>query len=175
MSQRTNARMRRLSAVLIGGLLMISAVVIGQPASLEFREMRQLFPWADSHKPLSGINETTKSAEVWDTDEPNELLGWAVLKSAIVDNSEVSLLIGIRKKDGAISKVIVRGIDDLPEDFLAQFAGRKSSDSFEIAKTAEDALFIPRKIRPVRDRTELAEAIAQSVEEAVLALFTSLK
>jgi len=175
MNQRANTRMRRLSTLIAFGLLLMAGSAIGQsPTNLTFKETRQLFQWADMFKPLKDIDQTTKSAEVWDTDDADELLGWAVLKTLPFEGSEFSLLIGV-KKEGAISKVIVGGLDDIPGDFLAQFEGRKLSDSFEIAKTSEDVVYLPRKVRPIRDRVQISEEIAKGVEETLSLLSTSLK
>jgi hypothetical protein len=176
MNQRSNTRMSLLSTLAAFGLLLMAGGAIAQePTTLTFKEARHLFLWADTFKPLKEINETTKVAEVWNTDDADELLGWAVVKTMTFDAAQFSLLIGIRKKDGAISKVIVKGMDDLPNDFLAQFEGRKLHDSFEIARTSEDVIYLPRKIKPIRDRVKLSEEMAKTVEEALSSLSSAVK
>ncbi len=108
MNPRAKTHTSRLSTQFVFGILFVAGVAIGQPPTgLTFKETRQLFPWADMFKPIKDINETTKIAEVWDTDDPIELLGWAIVKEMAYEDREFSLVLGIKKQDRAISKIMI--------------------------------------------------------------------
>ncbi|MFN3531139.1 MAG: hypothetical protein ACK41Q_01285 [Candidatus Brocadia sp.] len=56
----------------------------------------------------------------------------------------------------------------ITKDFIEQFIGKDSTDSFELAKEPEDALTTPAKIRPIRMAPVTSEIIAKELRKRLV-------
>ena len=53
------------------------------------------------------------------------------------------------------------------QEFLSQFVGRHLEQSFEIARTPEERLYTPTKIKPIANEMELSREIALKIKKAL--------
>ena len=53
------------------------------------------------------------------------------------------------------------------EQFPRQFVGKSVKDSFELATTPDDLLYLPEKIKPMAGHVNLSQAIASQVESVL--------
>lgn len=98
----------------------------------------------------------------WETTE--EFFGYVFLKSLQHEGKTIQVLVGMTKT-GAISKVRVKGVSGVDEEFLDQFRGKTSQSNFGLARTPEDLLFIPAKIKAMQGNLSLSERIVEGVKE----------
>jgi len=138
--------------------------------ALTMQECVRLFPRADTFQPLA-IRENRYVWKVWHLgldDDLDEFLGNLVLGRVEADTEAIETLVGIDRA-GSITKVDVRGPAAISEEFLAQFEGKSALSSFSIARTPEDLLFVPAKIKAMAGRLEISEKIASEVLESLKA------
>lgn len=126
------------------------------------------------------ITQDTKemsSCEAWfkgDYENEDEFLGYVFLKPVKYQGKELSLLVGMTER-GTIYKVRVREIDDIHREFLAQFEDKTSDAQFEIARTLEDLLFVPSKLKAIKGNIPLSECVAGGVKDVVASAKSMIK
>ncbi len=163
------SRNRLLPIILILGLS-APMFAAGVPVALTQEDCVLVFPGANSCEKTRAIASGIVYSESWSKgswETTEEFLGYVFLKSVAHEGKTLSILVGMTKA-GVISKVATKGVDGVEERFLAQFHGMTAQDSFETAHTPEDRLFIPAKIRVLRENVLLSEKIAQGVREITL-------
>ena len=101
------------------------------------------------------------------SETPDQFLGYVFLKSLQHEGGAIDVLVGTTHA-GAIVRIRVKGIV-IEEEFLAQFQGKTSRDTFEIARVPEDLLFVPVKIKALKTNPALSESIVHRVKEILLA------
>ena len=99
-------------------------------------------------------------------DDPDEFLGYVFLKSFSFEGTKAALLIGITE-NSSVYRVKVKGVDSINQQFLSQFEGKRFGDSFEIARTPEDILYVPSKIKAIRGDMQTSQTISNVVKEAL--------
>ena len=67
-------------------------------------------------------------------------------------------------ESGVINGVKVKGADEVPEEFLAQFQDKTEQYNFEVACTPDDIMYVPLKIKAMRGNIPLSESITQGVK-----------
>jgi len=72
------------------------------------------------------------------------------------------------KNTGVISKVSVRGMAGITDEFLAQYRGKTLRDNFDLVRTPEELLVVPAGIKAMQANLALSESIAQSVKEIIM-------
>jgi hypothetical protein len=152
-------------------------LVLGVPASmlaatnshkLTTEDCTLVFPSANSCERMKEVESGVIYGEAWSNgswETTDEFLGYIFLRSVAHEGKTIKILIGMTNT-GAIAKVKITGIDGVDEKFLAQFQGKTWQDGFDIARTPEDLLYIPTKIRAMKKNIPLSESIAQGVKEA---------
>jgi hypothetical protein len=137
-------------------------------------QCRKIFLSSDDCQNRRAPDGTPYCEVYWDRDDdPRELLGYVFLKTLTLANKETELLIGVDTR-GKIVKVNIKEPTAVSDEFLAQFVGRNSNASFEVAKTAEDLLYLPNKLKGIKDNPEMSESIAKTVQEVLLSANNSL-
>ena len=157
---------RILSTMLILGVTAtISAAQT--PAGLTRQDCKSLFPGANSSEAARTLASGVRYAEAWEHGAwgpPEEFLGYIFIKSMQHEGKTIDVLVGMTSA-GVISKVSVKGIAGVAEEFLAQFHGKTLQNSFDLARTPEDLLVVPAKIRAQQGNLALSESITQGVKE----------
>ncbi len=128
-------------------------------------ECASVFPWSDDCTRLTSPDGQLYY-EAWErgyADDVDQFLGYVFSVTFLYEGSTIKLIIGlsVSKK---ISNVVLFGTQAVSQEFLAQFNGRSFSDSFEIATTTDDILFVPSKIKPMRDEVPFSQVISYEVE-----------
>ena len=85
------------------------------------------------------------------------------IKPITHEGKEMHLLVGV-DEHSKISRVKIKGVDAVNGELLAQFEGRTFDHSFDIARTPEDLLFVPAKLKAITGNIPLSEHIAKSVK-----------
>ncbi len=169
-------RNRILSAMLILGLsAFISAAKT--PSELTHADCRSIFPGANSSEAIRTLDSGVQWTEAWEHGSwgpAEEFLGYVFLKSLQHEGKTIEVLAGVTNT-GIISSVSVKGLDGIDDEFLAQFRGKTIHDNFDFARTPEDLLFIPVKIKMMKGNFALSESIALSVKEVVMSADKLLK
>ncbi|MDZ7300650.1 MAG: hypothetical protein ONB44_00765 [candidate division KSB1 bacterium] len=159
-----------LFTVLMFGLL-TSMSVAKTPSGLTQQDCKLMFPLANSCEAIKTLEPGILWTEVWEHGAwgpPEEFLGYVFLKSLQHEGRTIDILVGITNT-GVISKVCLKGVDGIEEEFLAQFRGKSLQDNFDLARTPEDLLFVPAKIRAMKRNPALSESIARGVKEIAAA------
>jgi hypothetical protein len=146
---------------LIAALLACAATAHAQPAD---QERSQIFPRSDYCR-QTGALDGGYFCEAWRTghdEDPDELVGYVFLKTIDYGGTKMRVLVGVFP-NGEISKVMVNGPEAIDQEFLKQFEGKNLRSSFEIARTLDDLLFVPAKIKAMAGKTELSQTIAETV------------
>lgn len=99
---------------------------------------------------------------------PEEFLGYVFLESFQHEGRTIGVLVGITNTC-VISEVSVKGIDGIDEELLARFRGKNLESNFDLARTPEDLLFVPVKIKSMKEEPALSESIARGVKEIAMA------
>ncbi len=100
-------------------------------------------------------------------DDVDEFLGYVFAKPLLIEGKEAKLLVGVTES-GRISRVRVAGADSIDQEFLSQFKGKRLGDSFEIARSLEDILYVPSSLKAMRGDIESSRIIASAVREALV-------
>ena len=132
--------------------------------TLSDQECLQIFPRADACQAGNRLNGKMYW-EAWNTgynDDADKLLGYIFLAPFTGEGSELELVVGVTTQ-GTISKVKLRGVAGVSEEFFAQFEGKSLRFEFEIAKTLEDLLFVPAKIKAQAGKHQLCEIIVMEL------------
>jgi len=157
---------RIISIMLIIGLS-ASLSVAKTPSELTSTDCRSIFPGANSSEKTRTLESGVLWTEAWEHGAwgpAEEFLGYVFLKSLQHEGKTIGVLVGMTST-GIISKVSVKGLAGVDEEFLAQFRGKTSQNNFDLARTPEDLLFVPAKIRAMQGNPALSESIAQGVKE----------
>jgi len=161
---------------LLATLLGFVATASRANAQLNDQERSQIFSKADYCR-QNGALDRGYICEAWRAGrdgESDKLLGYVLIKTFDYHNTEMRVLVGV-SLNGEISKVIVNGTESIDQEFLAQFEGRSQRSSFEIAKSPEDLLFVPAKIKAISGKVGICEEIAKTVSALVKSAFSSNK
>lgn len=136
-----------------------------RPLVLTAEDCALVFPEANSCEKMRVLETGELFSEAWSNgaESANKLLGYVFLKSVTHEGKTFNLVVGVNKS-GAIAGVRVKGADEMPEEFLAQFHGKTERYNFEVACTADDIMYVPLKIKAMRDNIPLSESIAQGVK-----------
>jgi hypothetical protein len=129
------------------------------------QECYQIFPRADACR-AAQMPDGKIYWEAWHTgydDDADELLGYVFLRPMTHEGSEMKLLVGVTTQ-GTIAKVRIRGTKAIDDEFLAQFEGKSLRSEFQIAKTLEDLLVVPAKIKAQAGKPELSESIVSEIK-----------
>ncbi len=160
--------------MLLALVLAASSVQAQKQQKISDAQCRKIFLASDDYQNRRTPEGTPYCEVYWDRDDdPRELLGYVFLKTMSLQEKEVELLIGVDLK-GKIVKVNVKEPAVVSDEFLAQFVGRSLSASFEVAKAAEDLLYLPSKLKGNKDNLEISESIAQTVHSVLLSANHSL-
>ena len=160
---------RILSIMLILGLS-ASTSAAKTPPELTQTDCKSIFPGANSSEATRTLESGVRWTEAWEHGAwgpPEEFLGYVFLKSMQHDGKTIDVLVGMTST-GVIRGVRVKGLDGIDEEFLAQFRGKTLQDNFDLARTPEDLLFVPAKIRAMQGNLALSASIAQGVKEIVM-------
>lgn len=155
-------------------VLTASSVQAQQQQTISESQCRNIFPSADEYQ-IWQTADGTRYGEAWRGrgEDPRMLLGYIFQRTLSLPDKGTKLIIGVDAR-GRIVEVKTEKPTAATEEFLAQFEGRSLTESFEVAKTADDLLYLPGKIKALKDNAELSERIAKTVNETLLAANTSL-
>ena len=147
-------------------VLTMSALMIQAQTSkkLTDKECWEIFPRANIYQ-AQQAGDGSLYREAWHgghEDETDELLGYVFLKALKNQENEIELLVGV-DADGKISKVKARRKETIDEQFLSQFKGRSLNSNFEIARTPDEFLHVPAKLKAINGDFQLSENIARTV------------
>ncbi len=157
---------RMLSILLMLGLS-ASTAAAKMPSGLTQEDCRLIFPGANSCEKICALESGILWTEAWHNgswETTEEFFGYVFLKSLQHDGKTIQVLVGMTKT-GVISGVRVKGVDGVDEEFLAQFRGKTSQNNFDLARTPEDLLFVPAKLKAMQGNLALSESIVQGVKE----------
>ncbi|GEM_PF-6230072 len=154
--------------------LATSAVQAQQQQMISESQCRNLFPTADDYQ-IWQTPDGMHYGEAWRGrgEDPRLLLGYVFQRTLSLPDKETMLIIGVDTR-GRIVEVKTEKPTAATEEFLAQFQGRSLAASFEVAKTAEDLLYLPGKIKAMKDNLAMSESIAKTVHEVMLSANNSL-
>ena len=136
-----------------------------RPLALTVEDCALIFPEANSCEKMRVLETGELFGETWanGVESADELLGYVFLKPVTHEGITLDLLVGVNRT-GVIAGVKVKGADEVPEEFLAQFHGKTERHNFEVACTPDDIMYAPLKIKAMRGNVPLSESIAQSVK-----------
>ena len=154
--------------------LAASSVQAQKQQNISESQCRKIFLSADDYQNRRTSDGMPYCEVYWDRDDdPRVLLGYVFLKTLTLSDKETGLLVGV-DANGKIVKVTATEPTASAEEFLAQFEGRSLNANFDVAKTAEDLLYLPSKIKGIKDNLEMSENIAKTVHEMLLSANNSL-
>jgi hypothetical protein len=164
----------KIAVAMLAFALAASSVQAQKQKNVSEAQCRNIFPAADDYQNRR-TPDGTAYCEVYSDrdDDPRVLLGYVFLKTLSLPDKETELLIGV-DTNGKILKVNIRETTAALGEFLAQFEGKSMNTSFEVAKTAEDLLYLPSKIKALKDNLAMSESIAKAVHETMLSANHSL-
>jgi hypothetical protein len=157
---------RTLSLMLMLGLS-ASMSVAQTPSGLTQQDCRSIFLAANSSEATRTLESGVMWTEAWEHGSwgpAEEFLGYVFLKSLQHEDKMIDILVGMTST-GVISSVRVKGLSGVDEEFLAQFRGKTLKNNFDLARTPEDLLVVPARIRAMQGNLALSESIAQGVKE----------
>jgi hypothetical protein len=99
-------------------------------------------------------------------DDTDEFQGYVFLKSLPLEDKDLKLLVGVTEF-GEIVSVKSRGNNSINQEFLSQFRGKTFDNSFEIARTLEDLLYIPSKIKAMDRNIQTSHKISNMVKDVL--------
>lgn len=156
--------------------LAASSVQAQQQQTISESQCRNIFPSADDYQ-IWQTPDGTRYGEAWRGrgEDPRLLLGYVFQRTLALPDKETTLIIGV-DTGGRIVEVKTERptTTTATEEFLAQFEGRSLNAGFEVARTAEDLLYLPRKIMAMKDNIEMSERIAKTVHETLHSANNSL-
>jgi hypothetical protein len=135
------------------------------PAKLTREDCALIFPQTDFCQILRD-SEGAIYGEAWYkglVEDTDEFFGYAFVKPLAHEGKEMRLLVGINEH-GKISRVTIKGLEAVNGEFLAQFEGRTFDYNYEIARTPEELLFVPAKLKAIVGNIPLSEHIAEGVK-----------
>ena len=157
---------RILSIMLVLGAS--AAMAVAQtPSGLTQQDCKSLFPIANSSETTRALAAGVQYTEAWEHGAwgpAEEFLGYIFSKSVQHEGNKIDVLVGMTST-GVISGVRVKGVDGVDGDFLNQYRGKSSQSNFDLAKTLEDLLVVPAKIKAMQGNPALSASIAQAVKD----------
>lgn len=164
----------RIAFAMLALALTASSVQAQKQQSISESHCRSLFPFADDYQIWQTL-DGTRCGEAWQGrgEDPRMLLGYVFQRTLALPDKETTLIIGV-DIGGIIVEVKTERPTAATEEFLAQFEGRSLDAGFEVARTAEDLLYLPRKLMAMKDNIEMSERIAKTVHAALLTANNSL-
>jgi hypothetical protein len=129
-------------------------------------DCRLFFPAAHVLPQTKTLEAGVMYAEAWEQGAwgpPEEFFGYVFLKQLHYNDKTFNVVAGVTSA-GVITSVKVIGLDGADATFLAQFRGRSAQDNFDVARTPEDLLFLPVRLRAMQGKVELSERIALEVK-----------
>jgi hypothetical protein len=135
------------------------------PTKLTIDECALIFPQTDFCQILRD-SEGAVYGKAWYNglvEDADEFFGYVFSKPITGEGKEMRLLVGINEH-GKITRVKIKGMEVGNGEFLAQFEGRTFGHSFEIARTPDDLLFLPAKLKAIGGNIPLSEQIAEGVK-----------
>jgi hypothetical protein len=167
---------RILSLMLILGVS-ASMAVAQAPAGLTQQDYKSLFPGCNSSETPRALESGVQYTEAWEHGAwgpPEEFLGYIFLKSLQHEGKTIDVLVGMRNT-GVISSVRIKGIGGIDDEFLAQYRGKTAQDNFDLARTPEDLLVVPARVKSIQGNPALSESIAQAVKEIAISANKAIK
>lgn len=161
---------RILNSILAAMLLLtLSATVTNSQTQqgLTQKDCSQIFSRTDDCKATQISN--TLFCKVWYigyADDTDEFLGYVFLKPISYKGEKVNLIIGIAE-DGRIYRVKTEESNMINQEFLQQFEGKSIHNSFEIAQTLDDVLYVPSKVKAVDGDIKTSQEISKGVKETL--------
>lgn len=155
-------------------LFAVSSLQAQKQPKISKSQCRQVFPSASDYLNRQMPDETLY-CEAWDYaygNEESKLLGYVFLRTLPLSGKETELVIGVDTKGRIVNMKINEPMAGA-EEFLAQFVGKSLNTSFEVAKSVEDLLYLPDKIKAIKDNIELSECIAKTAHEVLLSMNNS--
>lgn len=138
----------------------------------------RIFPETNSCEKIGGLDTGVVYGEAWNNDgtkeTPDTFLGYVFFKTLSYEGKSLDLLVGTTES-GVITKVQVKGVGEVSEEFLEQFHGKTAQHNFEVACTTDDIMYVPLKIKALRGNIPLSESIAQGVKAIAALAPTVLK
>ncbi len=134
--------------------------------ALTLEDCALIFPQSNSCEKMRVLESGALFGEAWENalEGADAFLGYVFLAPMMHAGRTLDLIVGVNQS-GIIQGVKVRGADDVTEEFLAQFKGRTAENDFRVAGTAEDLMYVPLKIKAMREDIPLSASIAQSVKD----------
>jgi transcriptional regulator of nitric oxide reductase len=164
----------KMALAILALMLAVSSVQAQKQKNISESQCRNIFPSADDYQNRRTADGTPYCEVYWDRDDdPRVLLGYVFLKTLTLPDKATELLIGV-DTNGKIVKVHTKEPTAAIGEFLAQFEGKSMNTSFEVAKTAEELLYLPSKIKALKDNLAMSESIAKTVHEVMLSANNSL-
>lgn len=155
-----------LSAMLLLGVS--AAMAVAQtPSGLTQQDCKSIFPSANLSETARALDAGVQYTEAWEHGAwgpAEEFLGYIFFKSLQHEGKTLDVLVGMTGT-GVISSVRVKGLDGVDGEFLAQYRGKTAQSNFDLARTPEDLLVVPARIRAMQGNLALSESIAQGVKE----------
>ncbi len=151
--------------VLLLSLLTVTMANAQAPTKLTIEDCALIFPQTDFCQILRD-SDGAVYGEAWHkglVEDTDEFFGYVFIKPITHEGKEMQMLVGINER-GKISRVKIKGMEAINGEFLAQFEGRTFAHSFEIARTPEELLFVPAKLKAVAGNIPLSEHIAEGVK-----------
>lgn len=99
-------------------------------------------------------------------DDVDEFLGYVFLKGIPFEGRKLNLLIGVTE-DGRIFRVKSEETNSINQEFLVQFEGKTLRNNFEIARTIEDVLYVPSKVKAMHGDIQTSQTISDAVKEVL--------
>lgn len=158
----------RMIAIMLTLGLSASMATAKMPSGLTLQDCWSIFPNASAFEKAMTSEPDVLCAKILQVEPPDQILGYVSHRTLQHEGRTIDVLVGVTNT-GAVSAVRVKGLS-VEEEFLAQFNGKTSRDSFELARAPEDLLFIPAKIKAMKENLALSESIAQGVKEIVMSL-----
>jgi len=166
--------MKTLLITILLGYLATASVADAQPTD---QERSQIFPKADYCR-QTGALDGGYFCEAWRTGrdgESDKLLGYILINTLDYRSAEMRALVAISLVNGEIVKLLVNGPEIIEQEFLEQFEGKNLDSKFEIAKTLDDLLVVPAKIKAISGKVEISEEIAKAVSALMKSALNSPK
>jgi len=140
-----------------------------KPSQVTKNDCALVFPRTDDYEKLTSP-DGQPYYEAWErgfADDVDEFLGYVFPETFLYEGNNIKIIIGLSKSK-KISNIVVLSIQSVSEEFMSQFKGRSSGDSFEIAQTPDDLLSIPSKLKPMSENVLLSRKIASIVKEILI-------
>lgn len=145
-------------------VLLVSAAAAKTPSALTLQDCWSVFPVANAFEAARAIEPGVLCAKVWQGDPNEQIPAYVFQRSLPYEGSAIEILVGMTMT-GVISNVRVKDHPEVEEEFLSQFRAKTSLEQFEVARTAEDLLYVPAKIKAMKQNLALSESIVQGVKE----------